>query len=451
MARRIYLTLVCLGLCARAAFCQEQCTPKRIELSLGTAISLSFRNNKDIQIEEQEVGIAKAQIVGARSNFLPKVNVQSSYTRNDAILNLGSANTKKDPGVIGGYKNDNQLGLAIDDSVYNGGADIANFKQARIGLDVSEETLRAKKLDIEFETKRLYYGLLLAYETERIAKDLIGQARSHYEDVKSQFKRGTSSRFDFLQSKVQISKLMPELVKAGNDIDLIMVELKKLLGLKMSDIVTVKDTLAYTLLEIKEGEFLKQAYLNKPEMILDSLGVDINRWSIEMAKAGWRPQVDASGGYNYRSHNLANMFNKKHSNWHVGFSVTVPVFDSWSTRAKVDEAKARYTQALLRKEDMADQIAVDVRSACLDLKEALTIIDSQKDNIVEAKDALAISIVSYDSGVGTNLDVLDSQVSLAQVEQNLSQAIYDYLMAEAFLDRNMGKSFISEVKNEKKT
>jgi outer membrane protein TolC len=52
--------------------------------------------------------------------------------------------------------------------------------------------------------------------------------------------------------------------------------------------------------------------------------------------------------------------------------------------------------------------------------------------------------------VGTNLDVLDSQTSLAQIEQSLSQGIYDYLMAEAFLDRTRAKSYITEVKNETK-
>jgi outer membrane protein TolC len=89
---------------------------------------------------------------------------------------------------------------------------------------------------------------------------------------------------------------------------------------------------------------------------------------------------------------------------------------------------------------------VDIRQACLDLNEAKALIDSQKDNIEEAREALRISIVSYDNGVGTNLDVLDSQVSLAQVQQNLFQGIYDYLMAGAFLDRTRGKSYIVEAK-----
>ena len=184
--------------------------------------------------------------------------------------------------------------------------------------------------------------------------------------------------------------------------------------------------------------------MNKPEMILKSLGIDINKWSIQMAKSGFRPQVNAQGAYNYTSNNLANMFNDRHSNWNVGFSLTIPIFDGFSTKAKVDAAKARYLQAAIDKDNLSDQIALDIRQGCLDLRQAESIIDSQKDNIEEAKEALRIANVSYDNGEGTNLDVLDAQVSLSQIQKNLSEGIYDYLMAQAFLDRTMGKSFVNE-------
>jgi len=422
-------------------------------LSLKDAIAIAFLNNKDIQIQEEEIEAAKAKILGAESEFLPKVNVGYGYTYNGASLNLGSLlpkGFKKDAGIFIGYENDNKLNLSVDESVYNGGANIANFKQSKLGLRVQKELLRAKKLDVEFDTKRLYYGLLLAYETERITQDLFDQAQAHYEDVKNKFEQGTSSKFDVLQSKIQVSKIMPELIKAKNAVDLIRADLKKLLGLKMKDAIRLKDTMVYFPMEIGEEKFLKQAYQNKPEMILRLLGVDISKLSIESAMAGIMPQVNASFDYTYKSNNPENMVDYKHTNWSAGASVTIPIFDGFSTKAKVDEARARYMQSTLGKEDLVEQIAVDIRRACLDLKQAESIINSQKDNIEEAKEALKISNVSYDNGVGTNLDVMDAQVSLSQIEKNLSEAIYDYIMARASLDRTMGQEFFEEVKNEKK-
>ena len=112
----------------------------------------------------------------------------------------------------------------------------------------------------------------------------------------------------------------------------------------------------------------------------------------------------------------------------------------------MDEAKARYSQTLLNKENLAEQITVDLKRGCLDLKKSEALINSQKDDIEQAKDALRISQVRYDNGEGTNLDVLDAQVSLSQVEKNYSDGIYEYLMAQAYVNRVMG-SEIKEASN----
>jgi outer membrane protein TolC len=445
-----FLILTGFALIAPCGYSEENKSDTPFDLSLPEAITFAFKNNKDIQIQEEEIVIARANIEGARSQFLPKLNLNAGYTRNGAVTSITLPGSKKDAGIFGGYKNDNKLSLSFDETIFNGGANVANLKQAQLGLKVQEETLRSRKLDVEFETKRLYYGLLLAYETERIAQDLMNQAQSHYEDAKNKFSQGTASRFDMLQSKVQVSKVTPELIKAKNAVDLIAAQLKKLLGIKIQGSIRLKDRLEYSLLAINEGEFLKQAYLNKPEMILMSLGVDISKWSIQTAKSSWRPQVNAAADYSYRSDNTANMFNNRHNNWNAGFSVTIPIFDGFASKAKVDEAQARYAQANLEKEDLSEQIAVDIRQACLDLIQAKAIIDSSQDNIEEAKEALKISEVSFDNGEGTNLEILDAQMSLSQIQENYSEGIYDYLMARAFLERTMGQGYLQEAKNEKK-
>jgi len=170
-----------------------------------------------------------------------------------------------------------------------------------------------------------------------------------------------------------------------------------------------------------------------------------------MAKSGWRPQINANAGYDFRSNNWGNMINKSHNNWNVGLTFSLAVFDGFSTKAKVDAAKVRYNQAVLTKENLVEQIAVDVRQACLDLKQAEAVINSQKDNVGQAKEALEIAKISYDNGEAKNLDVLDAQVSLGQIQTNLSQGIYDYLMAQAELERTLGKSFLAGGTNEEKS
>jgi len=417
-----------------ALFAQDSTSPN-INLTLSDTVLIAFENNKDIQMQEQEVAIASANILEATSSFLPQLNLQAGYTRNDKVLSP--------PNIYSGYRNDNLAQVALSQSIYSGGANMANLKQAKLSLEVQQETLRTKKMDLEFEAKRIYYGLLLAYETERIACDALDQAIAHYENVKQMYKHGTASKFDLLQSGVQVSLLEPNVVKAKNEINSLKADLNKLLARKIETPIQTQERLEYSFIGIKENEFLKAAYLNRPEMKLKTLGIDIDKWGIQMAKSGYRPKIDLFGNLSYRSNSLGNMLNQKQQNWNAGVSINIPIFEGFSTKAKVEAASALYAKSKIDKDNLTDTIAVEIHKACLNLKEAASIIQSQKDNVEEAKEALRIAEVSYRNGVAINLDVLDSQVSLAQIQTNLVSGIYDYLMARAYLDRSIGKSILN--------
>ncbi len=411
-------------------------------LTLKDAIRLAMMNNRSIQIQEEEVAYAKGNVLYSRSLFLPQINAEYTYTFNSAVLYSDSLRDHRiDTRVFSGFKNDNAGGFAAQETIYNGGANVATLKQANIQLKIQSETLRAAKLEVEFETKRLYYGLLLAYETKRIAQDLVDQAQAHYEDTKTMFGQGTTSKFDVLQSKVKVSTVLPQLVAADNSVEIIKADLKKLLVINLRDPIRLDGELGYKKIEIKEDEFLGEAYRNRPEMVIKLLGVDLNKWAIEFAKAGWLPTVNANANYMYRTDNLNNFINPDLNLWSVGVTASMPLFDGFATKAKVDQARARYNQARLQKDDFVDTLAVDVRSASLDLRKAYALIDAQTDSVGEAAEALRLSEVRFANGVGINLDVFDSEVSLAQVKQSLAQATYDSIMAKAQLDRLRGREY----------
>lgn len=439
----LFLSFALLSL---PSYCEELPVEKKeaLSLSLDDTINMALANNRDIKIQEEEIAFAKANITSAQSNFFPQASIGYGFTYNDAVATTTALpHNRKDTRIYTGYKSNNQLALSGSQMIYDGGASIASLKEARVRLKIQAETLAARRLDIEFEAKRLFYGLLLAYETLRINQDLVDQAKAHYENVRNKFEQGTSSRFDALQSKVQVSKFIPPLVQAQNSIEIISNDLKKLLYLDIGCTIKLKESLRYIPIDVNLEEFLNEAYKNSPQMRLKILGVDLEKWAIEFAKSGWYPNINATGNYLYTSDKMVDMINPRHDNWNLGISASFSIFDGMSTLAKVRAARARYSQAVLSKENIIEQIAVDVRRGCLDLKEAHAIILSQKDSLAEAKDALNISYIGYDNGVMINLDVIDAQVSLSQVEKSLAGGIYDYLMAEAYLDKVMGREYLS--------
>lgn len=420
-----------------------------LSLSLEEAISLAFDNDKNILAQAEEVKAAEAEILSAAGGFLPRVNVEGGYIHRDAVMGLKSSladDLDKDLGVFVGYEDEKRVGLSVEQSIFEGGKNIANLKRAKLKLKVEEEVLRLQKNKVEFEVWRLYYGGLLADETERIAQELLDQAQSHYEIVKEKFEQGASSRFDLLQSKVQVSKVIPELIRAQNAKELIVAEFKKLVGIERKDSVTLEGELTCSFFAVNDRtyeKFLEIAYNKRPELAIKELEIGVGQESISVAKARGRPQVNATFNYDYRSDDTTDMFNSRHNNWNVGVSVSIPLFDGFSAKTKVDQAKARYRQAELGKEDARDTVALQVKQGVLDLSQARAIIESQQSSLREAEEFVEIAEARYDNGVGTNLDVLDAQVSLSQIKKNLSQGIYDYLVAKAYLNKTVGTNLFT--------
>jgi outer membrane protein TolC len=208
--------------------------------------------------------------------------------------------------------------------------------------------------------------------------------------------------------------------------------------------VTLAGKLAFSQVKIDEASFQAEALAHNPEIALKRLGIDIGKQNVEIAKSGWKPDVGGNIRYEYISDDVTNMFNDRHNNWTAGVNITIPLFDGFSALSKTRQAKARFEIAKTEKEDVEKRVAIDVKRACLDLAEAAAVVESQRESVAEAKEALHIAEVSYANGVGTNLDVLDAEVSLATVEKNLSEGIYDELMAEASLNRSRGVSNVME-------
>jgi outer membrane protein TolC len=446
--KRLIFVVVAAALAAAAApssFSAEITLKDARTYTIKEAIRVAILNNKSVQIQEEELACSKGNVLYAVSQFLPKVNLEYDFKYTEAVLDTKPApGHRKDTRIFTGYKSDNYAAVGIDETVYNGGANIATFRQAKLQVKAQEESLRSTKLGVEFETKRLFYGVLLAYETKRIAADLVEQARAHYDKTKQMFDQGTASKFDVLQSKTQVSRTIPQLVNAQNAIDLLLEELKKEMGVDMLSPIDVAGTLGHRPIKIDEAAFLKEAYAGNPDIIMNLLGIDISRWAIEFAKSGWYPQVSAKANFNYRSDDIVNMINNTHGNWYMGVKTSVAAFDGFATKAKVDEANARYNQSKLEEMNTIDQVTLDIKNACINMANAQAVIDAERDSVDEAKEALRLSEVRFANGVGINLDVFDCQVSLAQIEQYLAQGIYDYIVGKAQLDRSLGREFTGE-------
>jgi len=159
---------------------------------------------------------------------------------------------------------------------------------------------------------------------------------------------------------------------------------------------------------------------------------------LKLARASNLPSLAISGTYNY----WADQFNFRDETWQnyysVNIALTLPIFNGFTTSARVAQSKAMIRELELTNKGLVDIVKFEVRQALLRLNEAKESLLSQEKNVEQAEESVRIAELNFAEGLITTLDVGTAQAALTQAKSNYSQALYDYVMSLAQLDKAMG-------------
>ena len=89
-------------------------------------------------------------------------------------------------------------------------------------------------------------------------------------------------------------------------------------------------------------------------------------------------------------------------------------------------------------DDTGRRIELEVRTAYSNFIEADEVLKSQEKVLEEAEEALRLARARSEAGTGTQLDVLSAQTALTEARTTQIQALRDYSVARARLERAIG-------------
>ena len=179
---------------------------------------------------------------------------------------------------------------------------------------------------------------------------------------------------------------------------------------------------------------MKTAYQNRPDLNAAAIERKSTALSVALAQKGYYPAFSGSAGYSWSGED----FSQKDENWTAGVTLSVPIFNGFSTKHKVEEARANLKSAESQEETLRQSVFLDVKQAFLTLQEAVAKIPVAELTVTQARENLELANGRYEAGVGSPIEVTDSQVSYSQVQYAYIQALYQYQTAQTNLDKAMG-------------
>lgn len=395
------------------------------------AIRVALQNHPSIQAARSTVDISRSRVGQARSGYLPQVNFTSSYDRLSPATQPGG-------NIIGrGAYDDYRNTFTASQNIYDFGRTSSQVKFQQYNTESSRSDLQDVTDQVVFNVQQAYYGLLQAERNRVVAGDTVKQFEQHLAQARGFYEVGTRALFDVTKAEVDLSNARLNLIRAENSVRLARVTLNNALGVPNAPEYSIEDNLSYQPYLLTFEEAIKRAYENRPDLLSLLARKQAAEQSISLARSDYYPFLTGNASYGW----TGNSFSDQEEGWGVGASLNFPIFSGFLTRYQVQEAQANLKVLNSNEEILRQNILLGVQQSALNIKEAEERISTAALTVRQAEENLAIANGRYQAGVGNPIEVTDALVNFNNAKTTYNQALYDYKVAQAAMDRAIGVKY----------
>jgi outer membrane protein TolC len=423
--------------------------------TLEEAINTALSNNKDITISVMNVKKAGAAVDEAFGYALPSVNLNGSFSRFlekpkmpfpdfEAMLTNATYNILFNDSVIVPRDDSKFLPMGTKlqsfSQTNNFSADVtitqtlfssAVFKgigASKIYYDLAKADLNSTVSKTVLSVQKTFYGVLLSKEVLDITRSSFENAQANLNDVKALYKEGMVSEFDMLQAEVQVENIRPVVLQMENNLQTAKNGLKIILGLDQQEEIDVRGEFLYQPYDIaNEEEIINEALTSNYDLKTLDLKKQVDEAFVELDVSEYWPNVAAFGQYAYNGSSDDWKFNT-YSSATIGLNFSINLWQGNRTKNAVEQSTINYQQTEEQLKQLKDYTLLNVKSKLLDLKTVQSIIDVQNRNVEVADRAYQIAKVRYKEGVGSQMELQNTDLALKQARLNRIQSMYSYLV-----------------------
>ncbi|MFQ5675918.1 MAG: TolC family protein [bacterium] len=403
-------------------------------LNVDQAVQLALQLNPNLKIARDRENTADAQIREITAGALPRISLNSNYTRNIRkpafFFKIGDEVQKIEIGENNSYIGTVQFEQTIFQSGQFGVRKAR--KIASLFSETSREGTKLTKNQVILNVRRAFYTVLLSQQVVDVFRQTLAQTEAHFDNVKKKYEQGVAAEFDLLRSEVDRSEAQAGLIEAQNNLKLAKSALKNAIGLPLDKPLNVTGALEYQPIPDEEVVRMSQEALKlRPEMKQLNLQMEMAQLNASIQRGQYLPSLTLVGDYQFQGQSSDLRFGatERSTSLTAGLSLRFDIFNGFATSARIQQAQAQANKVLHQMENISQLIKLEVEQATLRMKDAQERISARQKSVEQAQKAYQIAEVRYDSGIGTQLELFDARLALNRTKTNYLQAIYDYNIA----------------------
>jgi outer membrane protein len=410
------------------------------ELTLEEAIRIGLDNAPKITAAAGDYAAARQRVTEALSPLLPQLSGQWNGFENQVVSTTTGALNPLSPGV-GGRLTERTITTRLvtttatvtaSQLLFDFGKTWAATDAAKASAESFRQALELQRQTIAVNVKTSYFTLLLAKRLVGVNTAALDRALLNLKSAQGFYQVGTQPKSFVTRAEVDVANGRVSLIQAQNAVALARVSLNTAMGIAVSSPTEVKDILAYEPYTVDRDTLVSEALQHRPEYLQIKAQADSADATVRQKFRNFFPSIFATGTYGAARADMNEIYD-------YGVQLTWSIFDGGNIIAQYKEAKANVEAIQARVRDTELTVWQDVQQSYLNMIATEQQIGAAQKAVDSAQENFQLSQGRFDAGVANIIELTDAQLALTQAQSNEAQALANYRIAIAQLERAMGR------------
>jgi outer membrane protein TolC len=421
-----------------------------LKFSLNEAREYALKHSPVLLNSARDVDIAKKMIWENTATGLPQANLSSAYAYSPKLSGLttiftdttGSGSGENPFGNFHINPDDLKTSFSLDINVTQlvfSGTYIVGLKAAKVYASLSALAHNKSKIGIAENITNTYFTALVARQSKQVLDSTLTSVQKTLFEATQMFKNGFVESTDVDQLKILESNIRSSLSLTERQIELVERLLKFQMGIEIDQPVELTDQIDPLV-----------TVMNLEAAVLDSFRVEDNveykmldtqeklmKLNMQVKMSQFLPTL--SGYYNRHEDYDKNFFNDVSPNM-FGLSLSFPLWSSGQRLSQVGQSRLEYMKAQTNKQMVEESLLIQYETALSGFLSARDIYSMQKENRDLALKIYKKSIIKFKGGMGSSLDLNQTQSQYFSAEGNYFNALMSLVSAKAKLESLLAKT-----------
>lgn len=403
------------------------------------ALSETYKNNPTLQAQRAYLRAVDENVAIAKSGYRPNIALNAGYR--DANGSTKNTTVGRD---IDNDSTRESISATVSQPIFSGFQTMNSVKAADSAVKAEQNNLYSVEQQIFLDASTAYLDVLRDAAIVDLQKNNEKLLKKRLEETKQRFNVGEVTRTDVSQSQARYSRAVSDRISSEGTLAASKANYVKIIGSAPDNLTEPKPVAQ--MLPKNLSDALDYALENNFSIKQAANNFNAKAYNVAANNGALLPQVSLDGTASKSRADTNDPGHDKTDNLEWGVNMTIPLYNSGETRAKIRQSKYQKWQAQEQLIEAERQVKALVSSAW----EYMIANDSSISSIKEQVKANGIALegVQKEEALGnrTILDVLDAYQELLNSNVEEVKARRDYYVSAMSLLLAMGKLTAADLK-----